>query len=416
VSDEQIAAELDVNSLLRGSVTRTPGRIRVSLELVDVEARRVEWRQSFERPAAELLALREEVLREVARQVQARLAPLSEVPAVQRTTSKQDAYDAYLRGQFETLGRNPAAFARAVEHFLAAIRLDSEFAPAYAGLAWARLQQSNWAGRDRPRAHAVDVMRALTRALVLDPELAEAHVARGLALRVYDLDWTGSEASIRRAIDINPNLAMAHSEYAMLLRLLGRFADAVSEAQAARRLDPAPTYWANEADVLSSAGRFAEAHAALQRALALDPDYRPALHRLVRLHLRQRQLGEARRVLTDLERRTASGSLTGLQAQLEALSGNTREARRLLMSLDPVRSSTFIATTLAIVGDRAEMFAAVRRTLETGNTVFGARELDPYRSDPEFLRLLQEARLPPASVTTFLNLASPRSLASAVVR
>ena len=135
-SPRQLARDMDVDTLLRGTVTRQADHIGVRLELIDGASGRPIWEKAFTRPTSDRLSLRSDIVRDVVQQVQARLTPALQPPQPERITTNVRAYEAYLRGQFETLRRNPKAFARAVIHFTHALALDPDYAPAHAGLAW----------------------------------------------------------------------------------------------------------------------------------------------------------------------------------------------------------------------------------------------------------------------------------------
>jgi TolB-like protein/DNA-binding winged helix-turn-helix (wHTH) protein/Tfp pilus assembly protein PilF len=420
-SPRQLAAELGVDSLLRGSVTRNDEHIGVSLELIDGGTGRQLWSQSFSRATEDLLALRADVVRDVVQQVQTRLTPTLAAPAPERITANTRAYEAYLRGQFETLRRNPRAFSRAVNFFSYALSLDADYAPAHAGLAWARLQQSNWAGNDHPRAHIEEVRAAIGKALDLDPNLSEAHVALSLASRFYNWDWAGAEAALKRAIQLKPSSAMAHNEYTRLLLCMGRFAEALTEAQKTVALDPnAPVYWLTEGTVLYNLRRLEEAEARYLRALELEPEFSSARRRLVRLYLVQNRLADAREMFRQLELHPARTSVRALRAQLEAEAGNRAESLRILATTEDrvlVRDLHTAAATYLVLGDRSAALAALRRGIAERTVQplsFAAPEFDPLRDTPEFADLLAQMRLPSGSVSAFVGVARQDTAALAL--
>ena len=420
-SPRELAAELGVDTLLRGSVTRTDEHIGVSLELVDGTTGRQLWAQSFSRATQDLLALRSDVVRDVVQQVQTRLTPTLVAPAPERITANTRAYEAYLRGQFETLRRNPRAFSRAVNFFSSALSLDADYAPAHAGLAWARLQQSNWAGNDHPRAHIEEVRTAIGKALDLDPNLSEAHVALSLASRFYNWDWVGAEAALKRAIQLKPSSAMAHNEYTRLLLCMGRFAEALTEAQKTVALDPnAPVYWLTEGTVLYNLRRLEEAEARYLRALELEPEFSSARRRLVRLYLVQNRLADAREMFRQLELHPARTSVRALQAQLEAEAGNRAESLRILAATEDrvlVRDLHTAAAAYLALGDRSAALAALRRGIAERTVQplsFAAPEFDPLRDTPEFADLLAQMRLPSGSVSAFVGVARQDTAALAL--
>jgi TolB-like protein/DNA-binding winged helix-turn-helix (wHTH) protein/Tfp pilus assembly protein PilF len=421
-SPRELARELGVDTLLRGSVTRNESHVGVTLELIDGTSGRVVWNQSFTRPTADRLSLRSEIVRDVVQQVQTRLTPTVQPPVPGPVTTNVRAYEAYLRGQFETLRRNPRAFARAVTQFSHALALDADYAPAHAGLAFARLQQSSWAGSDHPRQHIEEVRAAISKALALDPNLAEAHVALAMASRFYNWDWIGAEAAVKRAIQLKPSSAMAHNEYTRLLMSLGRFPEALAEAQRTVALDPhAPVYWLTEGIVLFNLRRMEEAEARYQRAIELEPEFSSARRRLVRVYLIQRKIPEARAAFRELDLQPGRSSIRLLRAQFEAMAGNPAEARRLLASVDDrtlVRDLPTAAAAHLALGDRQAALAALRRAV-TERAVqplsFAAPELDGLRADPAFTALLTTMRLPTGSVGALVAPTQQHAMLNATV-
>ena len=418
-SPRQLASELGVDTLLRGSVARAGEQVNVTLELIDGTTGRSLWSQTFRGTQPNVLALRSDIVRDVVHQVQSRLTPATQPPTPERVTANTRAYEAYLRGQFEILHRNPMAFARAVNYFAYALSLDQDYAPAHAGLAWVRLQQSSWAGDDHPRAHVEDVRAAIAKALALDPGLAEGHVALAMASRLYNWDWVGAEAAVRRAIQLKPSSAMAHNEYTRLLLSLGRFSEAITMAQKTLALDPnAPVYWLTEGVVLYNMRRLDDAEARFKRALELEPDFSSARRRLVRLYLVQGRLDEARETFRQLEQQPSRNSIRVLRAQFEAMAGRAAEARRLLASVEDsylVRDLPTAAAAHIALGDRAAAMAALKRAVEERTVQplsFGAPELDALRDDPEFAALLGEMRLPPGSVAGLVGVHQQNAEAS----
>jgi tetratricopeptide (TPR) repeat protein len=226
-----------------------------------------------------------------------------------------------------------------------------------------------------------------------------------MAYRLYNWDWSGAEAAIKRAIQLKPSSAMAHNEYLRLLLSLGRFPEALTEAQKTLALDPhAAVYWLNEGIVLYTLRRLDEAEARFQRALELEPSFSSANRRLVRLYLAQGRIPEARAALERLEAQPTRVSARALQAQVEAEAGNAAAARRMLAALDGnvrMRQASTVAAAYLALGDRAAALAALRQGI-TERAIqplsLAAPELDELRTDADFAQLLTEMHLPTGSI------------------
>jgi TolB-like protein len=227
----EIGRQLNVDSIVEGSVARSNGRVRITAQLIDARSDRHLWARTYERDLQNVLALQDEVARDVAEEIRVKLSPqLQRRLAADRKTDPR-AYDAYLRGRYLWNQRNAEATAKAIGYFQEAVRGDPDFAAAYSGLAdcyWV-----GWGARSDLNL-AEDYAR---KALSLQPDLAEGHVSLSAVyfFRYKPMD-AGKETS--RALELNPNYAMAHHWHASYLLSLGRPVEAISENDRARELDP----------------------------------------------------------------------------------------------------------------------------------------------------------------------------------
>jgi adenylate cyclase len=303
----------------------------------------------------------------------------------------------------------------AVDAFTQALSLDGGFAPAYAGLAWARLIQESW-GDHGPRSYTGEVRDAVARALALDPDLAEAHAALAFAKRYYDWDWKTAENEFRRALELNPNLVMAPREYEFLLLTLARLDEALVHAKRVVDLDPrAALSWVNQGTVLRLSRRYAEAEASQRRALELRPGHGAALRELGLLYIEQQRLADADRVLTQLEHASSPLAIVVLRAYLSLLQGQTDLARRTMAGANltsfPKELDT-VAAVYAALGDQDRAFAVLNRAV-ADKAIQPLRllnkELDPLRTDSRFEALLRRMALPPGTISAMVDHANRRA-------
>jgi tetratricopeptide (TPR) repeat protein len=154
-----------------------------------------------------------------------------------RYTESGEAYQAFLKGRYHWGKDTEDDLKQAIQYFEQAIRLDSNYAPAYAGMADAYAELSNLdflpPNESFPKARA-----AALKALDIDPSLSEAHTALAEVSWWYDWDWSAAEKEFRRAIELNPTSAVAHFHYAYTLSTMGRFDEAIAECKRAQELDP----------------------------------------------------------------------------------------------------------------------------------------------------------------------------------
>jgi DNA-binding winged helix-turn-helix (wHTH) protein/tetratricopeptide (TPR) repeat protein len=188
-------------------------------------------------------------------------------------SASPEAEQFYLKGRFYWEKRTPDGLNKAVDYFTQAIVHDSNYAPAYVGLAdcYNLLREYTVmpASEAYPRALA-----AAKRAVELDDHSSEAHASLAFALFYGNWDAAGADHEFRRAIELNPNSSVAHHWYATYLGSLGRNTEALAEIQRAQALDPASkSTLADEGDILWSSGRRQEGTALLKQLEASEPDF-----------------------------------------------------------------------------------------------------------------------------------------------
>jgi serine/threonine-protein kinase len=232
----EIGAQLNVRTVLEGSVRRAGNQLRVTAQLIDVSTGYHLFSRTFPREIKDVFAVQEElagaVVTEIMPQVRAESQPL-----VRNYTADLDAYTLYLKGMFTMSNRFTGA-RDCVEIFRQVLDRDPAFAPAWAGLANAYCMQA-WYDF-LPSKVAMPLARdAALKALELDDALGLAHAALGMARSVLDWNWEGAEDSYRRAIAAQPGLAAAHQYYAFTcLMPQRRFQEGIASTERALLLNP----------------------------------------------------------------------------------------------------------------------------------------------------------------------------------
>jgi TolB-like protein/DNA-binding winged helix-turn-helix (wHTH) protein/Flp pilus assembly protein TadD len=268
----QIGRELGVDYILEGSVRREGGEARVSAQLIRVSDQTHLWAQNYQRELHDLLQIQNELGTAIARQVQGNLTPQQQIDLSKTRPVNPEVYDLYLKGRFYLNQKNRDAMKESVGYFQQAIAKDPDFALAYVGLANAYNSGTFWGAyspqESRPKAKA-----AATKALALDPSLAEAHTILGMEKSFYEFDFPGAQKEFLKAIELNPNYAYAHLWYsACYLAPMGRMPEAIAENKKALELDPlsllingimAMTYM--------NAGDYENSYRQFQHTIAMDP-------------------------------------------------------------------------------------------------------------------------------------------------
>jgi serine/threonine protein kinase/Tfp pilus assembly protein PilF len=268
-----IGARLGVDSILEGSVKKAGDRLRVTVQLIRVSDGSHLWFQRYDRGVEDIFAIQDEISQSIA---QALKLQLTAKPA--RGAVDAEVYALYLEGRFCLSQRTPVMLDRALKRFKEAVRRDPELAAAYAGMAEVRilLGGGQFPG-DGSRITLDQARQAATMALELDPSLAEAHTAMALVHYRRDLAWSEAAAEFRRAIELNPNYATAHHQYAMLLAMHLRLEEARREIAVAHQLDPLSLIISTAVGrILHFSRRYHQAIEQCKRTIELDKNFSPA--------------------------------------------------------------------------------------------------------------------------------------------
>jgi len=270
-----IGRALGVAHLLEGSVQKLGNEVRISAELVNAADGSTLWSQHYDRPYKDLFTLQDDITSAVADALKAKL--LDGGGAVAQSdrppSGNQDAWNAYSRGRFYGLLIDPEDARKAIGFYEQAIALDPRYARAYASLSYAQttLAATFLAGEAQRQAYAKG-RAAANRALQLDPEMARAHVARGLLLASADFDWSGAEAEYGRAVMLSPNDGQAKFELGNLLSTLGHPNQAIPLIRQSIAIDPRNSgnrYWL--AWDLAAVGQPEAAEQSARKAIELTP-------------------------------------------------------------------------------------------------------------------------------------------------
>ncbi|HEX6881082.1 MAG TPA: tetratricopeptide repeat protein, partial [Terriglobales bacterium] len=271
-----IGHELQVDSVVEGSASRSGSQIRITAQLIDARTDRHLWASEFTRDSREILQLQTEVAGQIARQVSAVLTEADGDRSQKVREIDPQALDSYLRARALAQRRTPAALGEAIAQFENALQISPEYADAYAGLAdtYAALGYNSFVSPSEsfPRAKA-----AAMRALELDPNSAEAHAALGYSLFYYDWNVNAAEEQFALALRANPNHATTHQWRSVLLTSQGRFDEAQREIAKAKELDPLSNVIDSDVGFeLYYAGQYDAAIRHLENVIAVAPNFPPA--------------------------------------------------------------------------------------------------------------------------------------------
>jgi serine/threonine-protein kinase len=393
VSD--IASELHVGTVLEGSVEVTPGadrRAHVNLRLIRAGTDVQLWSDSFDRPLGDLAAFETEIARAVARSVHVALLGKGQTGQSARPTTAAAA-EAYLEGRAH-LSQFAARASDALAAFQRAIAADPAFAPAHAGAARAYIALGFDRRVSQPGARAA-ALSEVTRAIELQPDLAEAHAALADLKFEYDWDFAGAEREYRRALDLDPSASFAAAQYAQFLASMKRLGEARAAADESVARDPlSPQAELTRALILYYAREWPAALSSANRAESLDAG--PTSHLLVGRILEA--MGDVQGALRETRLALAgSNAAVGWQAQAlrqQALAGDVGAARTAFAALVASPAGEFLGTSpyeayfrLAVGDPETALRVLARAVAERDPSVLWIDvdpRLDSIRGRPEF--------------------------------
>ena len=393
VDAQRAGHELGVRAVLTGRVAQRDDLVRLQVDLIEVENGTQIWGKQFERKFADILALQDEVAREVSERLGGSRQAVS--PDSRRATKNPEAYEAYLKGRYLWNRRTEDSIRLAVAHFEDALRADPGYALAAAGLADCyavySIYQMETPHQSGPRARA-----AATRALQLDETMAEPHAALGFVKTHYDWDWQGAEKDFQRSIELDPQYPNGRFWYAVYLSARGRTEESIAALRRAQQLDPLSLViraGVGGEPGLYAARRYDEAIAQIKTAVELDPGF--AVGRLW-LGMPYVQKGMYREAIAEMEQAlklsAESPLVLGPLGHAYAVAGEAPKANQALARLEQMATRRYVSPF-----DRALVHLGlgnVDRTFEWLEKAFVDRSYRMHwlKVDPRFDRLRADSR------------------------
>ncbi len=393
----KIGQELGVDAVVEGTVARSGGRVRVNARLVSTADDRNLWAQTFERDTGDILSLEDDLAQSVSRRIEVALMPAFMHRRDEPHHVNVQAYEAYLNGMHDLNNhRTNNELQKSLEQFNEAIALDSNFAGAYAGKAIAYNLLGDYdeipGSQAGPSAEA-----AARRALDLEPSLASAHSALAFALWKYSWDWKTAETEFQKSLSLNPNNAHTHHIYAVLLACRGDFAGAEEHMRKAQALDPLSMI------IRTNIGWFhyfqkdyAKAEQAYQEVLKLDPGFLPARQKLWITYAMEGKTEQAAGELENLMRLFGHDQLL---KQVERANASTRYQAAVQGYAEAgVLSPYERARYMALLGRKPEALRALNEAAAQHSAWMVYLRIEPVfdtiRSRPDFGDLVRQTNIP----------------------
>src|SRR5947199_1387877 len=383
----EIARKLNVQNVLEGSLRREGNRIRVSAQLINARDGFHIWSDTFERELQGVFAVQDEITRAIVDALKVRLAAAPPPRAPKNT----EAYDLYLQGLYFSNKSDEESLRKSLSLFQQALDKDPNFARAWAGIAkaWYWLADAYV----RPLKAYPKVKEAASRALALDERDADAHCYLGETKRVLDRNFSGEEAELKRALEIDPNSATAHLLMSLLKSSQGELEEAVKEIQEAERLDPlAPGIWSFAVGTYLAVDRIEDAINAGKRTVQLDPNYVYFDSALADAY---REKGDFREAVALYEKAQAATHFPSAGLAITyARMGRQPEAQRILNELVEKTRTHYvaaerIASVYVALGQKDEAFRWLERAFNEHSA-----NLYTFAFHPEFRALRSDSRFP----------------------
>src|ERR1043166_2421348 len=397
----EMAKELNVDAIIEGSIQQQGNRILITVQLVEGVTDRHMWSAKYDRELSDFFKVQSEVAEAIANEVHVRLTPQDQTRLKNAPTARREVIEAYLSGRWHLARRTAADLTDAIAFFEKAIALDASYAPGHAGLASAYTILPYLVSVPGTNA-AVRAKAAAEKALRLDSNSAEAHSALAYVQCWADRDWTGSEASFRKAIAANPNFAQPHHWYGFVLSWQGRAADALREIQEAVRLEPnSEIILANHGLILGWSGDLDKGIEVYERGRQRFPDFRRVNLYLGVLYLARGDYAKAVTIL-EMPGGESDDHWQALLGAAYARAGRRDEALEIMRRLEKASVSRYVrpyafAILLAWLGDKdrafERLYAADRDRDPWASTQKVSLELLPLRDDPRFAAFLKKIGL-----------------------
>ena len=399
----EIARELNVKAIVEGSVLRIGDMVRINVNLVDVSTDSSVWAESYIKPMHDVFALQSEVAAAIAREVQVTVTPGERQQLNPPARVAPEVYEAYLKGRHFWNMRTAEGFGKAVEWFQKAMALDASYALPYAVMADTLLLLGCYGFR-RPREVFPPALQMVRRALDLDPSLAEAHSTLGWGLQLFDLDRPGAEAAFQQALELNPGHVPSHLRYGAYLVGVRRTDEGLAMLARGVELDPLSMimralrayghYLARDYDRATEMAR---------ATLELDPNFWWTYWSLAEAH---RATGAFKMAIAELERAQelspANAFIEGPLGAAYAAAGRRDDAQAVLMKMTERAAKQYVAPYFIglihlALGDRDRAFdyfsAAVAERDSWISFCAVNPALDEVRGDPRLDEIARQMQV-----------------------
>lgn len=399
----EIAAKLNVDAVVEGTVLRSGDQVRISVQLLDARRDLHLWAKIYDRSLANVLDMQQEVTKDISNQIATTIHPNSAPSSTRHNPASPEAYDNYLRGKYFWNQFTPTGTKRSIEYYSRAIELDPSYAQAYAARGESHIAEYTFSLRSPSSALALAQADAST-AVRLDDSIGQAHAILGRV--ATDLwDWNTSERELKRAVALEPSNESTHRMYSGLLLALGNHGEALTEAKTALILDPLGQFTNLQLGyTFLVLQRYDEAIDVYRRALEVYPDSAAIRLDLALAYLRQNRTSEA---LAEAQKYESTGAdQSGWLSVLVHVHGQMGQraraedalSRLLRLSEKTPVHPTDVAFAYLGLGERQKALDWLEKAYAERDPAMTMLKTDPdyasIREEPRYKQLLQRMNFP----------------------
>jgi serine/threonine protein kinase len=400
---KKIGSRLDVKTVLEGSVRKAGDQLRITAQLINVADGFHLWSEKYDRKLEDIFAIQDEISLAIVDKLKVKLLGQERTALFRRHTVDQEAHNLYLKGLYFWNRRLEGGMRKAMEFFQQAIDKDPDYVLAHVGIADV-YNITGFFGFLSPAEAFPKAKAAADKAMAIDNSLGEAYASLAWATFCYDWDWSSAEKLYMKAIELNPQYATAHEWYAIYLWAMGRFDEAITEAETARELDPLSLIINTIVGIAYYfARRYEESIANHKKALEMDPNFLLANTYIVLPYMECGKYDDAITIMQKTESLAAEHTYTlGYFGGAYGQAGCKDDASRILVRLDELTESRYVSTLhrgilLAGMGKYEEALDDMEKSIADRCPVNIFSKTAPYfdclRSNKRFQSLLKKIGL-----------------------
>jgi TolB-like protein/DNA-binding winged helix-turn-helix (wHTH) protein len=401
-----IGRELQVGTILDGSVRTMGNQVRISAQLIDVASQGHLWSQDYDRELNGAFTVQSDIATRVVQQLKVQLTAREKRRIEEQGTANLEAYTSYLQGRHARNQWTEEGLREAISHFERAIEKDPNYALAYAGVADAYLLLPFVAATTSPMEVYPRVMSAIEQALQRGNSFASIQATAASAKLWYAWDWKGAESAFKQALALSPNDATTHRRYAWYLITMGRRNDAIAVMYRAQELNPgSPGIIKSVGSAYYFARQYDQAITQFRSAIDMAPNFRTAYSGLVYAYLQKNMHAEALDTCQQMLQRWGHDPwILWDFGYASAVSGRHEQARQIITELQELAQHMYVKPLvfawIAIgLGELESAFSWLEQAYAEHDPYFTLLDADPVydplRTDPRFVALLKKIGLGP---------------------